>query len=308
MQYSVQSKSQLAKLLASENLIVEHKKVQTASFDLKNRVLSCPIWKDMTGEMYDLLLGHEVGHALETPEEGWHDAVTTGKSKFSKNFKHFLNVVEDARIEKKIKRKFPGIKPSFIKAYGQLIDRDFFGIKDQNLNALPFIDRLNLYTKGGYNLGINFNDAEETALLEAVEACESWEDVVEVTGAIFDYSKKEQQEESKLKQKATAGDSFGNNQDYDYDETDNYDDYEDSEETPNDINGTEDDGDESDSESDETTGEEYGQREINRYKDSVNSFSDNDDDFEPRCETDESFRDNESLLLDEKSKEYVKLG
>ena len=312
MQYSVESKSQLAKLLASENLIVEHKKVQTASFDLKNRVLSCPIWKDMSGEMYDLLLGHEVGHALETPEEGWHDAVTTGKSKFSKNFKHFLNVVEDARIEKKIKRKFPGIKSSFIKAYGQLIDRDFFGIKDKNLNALPFIDRLNLYTKGGYNLGIRFDNAEETALLKAVEACETWEDVVEVTGAVFDYSKKEQQEESKLKQKATAGDSDGDNEDYDYDDTDGYgdSDYEDSDDYEDD------DGEESDGESDNTKSEKQNgneesdedsiERKVNRYKNTANSFSNNeDDDEEPRCETDENFRDNESLLLDAKSKEYV---
>ena len=313
MQYSVESKSQLAKLLASENLIVEHKKVQTASFDLKNRVLSCPIWKDMSGEMYDLLLGHEVGHALETPEEGWHDAVTTGKSKFSKNFKHFLNVVEDARIEKKIKRKFPGIKSSFIKAYGQLLDRDFFGINDKNVNDLPFIDRLNLYTKGGYNLGIQFDGGDETALLEAVEACESWEDVVEVTGAIFDYSKKEQQEESKLKQRATAGDSDGDNEDYDYDETDGYgdSDYEDSDDYE-DADGEESDGESDNTKSEKQNGNEESdedsvERKVNRYKDTANSFSNNEDD-EPRCETDENFRENESLLLDAKSKEYVYLN
>jgi hypothetical protein len=29
----------------------------------------------MSGELYDLLMGHEVGHALYTPVEGWHDAV-----------------------------------------------------------------------------------------------------------------------------------------------------------------------------------------------------------------------------------------
>ena len=313
MQYSVESKSQLAKLLASENLIVEHKKVQTASFDLKNRVLSCPIWKDMSGEMYDLLLGHEVGHALETPEEGWHDAVTTGKSKFSKNFKHFLNVVEDARIEKKIKRKFPGIKSSFIKAYGQLLDRDFFGINDKNVNDLPFIDRLNLYTKGGYNLGIQFDDGDETDLLKAVEACESWEDVVEVTGAIFDYSKKEQQEESKLKQKSTAGDSDGDNEDYDYDETDGYgdSDYEDSDDYE-DADGEESDGESDNTKSEKQNGNEESdedsvERKVNRYKDTANSFSNNEDD-EPRCETDENFRENESLLLDAKSKEYVYLN
>jgi hypothetical protein len=39
MNFSQESKSQLAKLLATENLTVEHRKMQTAMFDLKNRVL-----------------------------------------------------------------------------------------------------------------------------------------------------------------------------------------------------------------------------------------------------------------------------
>ena len=296
MQYSVESKSQLAKLLASENLTVEHKKVQTASFNLRDRVLTCPIWKDMTGEMYDLMLGHEVGHALETPEEGWHDAVTTGKSQFSKNFKQFLNVIEDARIEKKIKRKFPGIKPSFIKAYGQLLDRDFFGIKNEDVNALPFIDRLNLFTKGGYNLGIKFN-TEEEPLLREVESCETWEDVVRVTGAIFDYSKKEQQDINKIQQDI----EFGN-----YRESDNGDyDYSDDEYEYEESDG-ESDGTESVKGNDETDSDDEDDyvNEINRNKETSNSdgYYDN---FEPTCETDETFRDNEALLLDAKSKEFV---
>jgi hypothetical protein len=297
MQYSVESKSQLAKLLASENLTVEHKKVQTASFNLKDRILTCPIWKDMTGEMYDLMLGHEVGHALETPEEGWHDAVTTGKSQFSKNFKQFLNVIEDARIEKKIKRKFPGIKPSFIKAYGQLLDRDFFGIKNENVNALPFIDRLNLFTKGGYNLGIEFNTTEESFLRE-VESCESWEDVVRVTGAIFEYSKKEQQDINKNKQDAEIGNYKDSDDDY-YSDGNDYE-YEESDEMSEDaVSKKTDDEFESDD-------EDYV-NEINRHKPTGNS-NDYDDDFEPACETDETFRDNEALLLDAKSKEFIYLN
>ena len=63
-----ETKNQLAKLLASENLTVEHKKVSTASFDTKNRVLTLPIWKDTSSDLYDLLIGHEVGHALFTPK------------------------------------------------------------------------------------------------------------------------------------------------------------------------------------------------------------------------------------------------
>ena len=99
MNFTQESKSQLAKLLASEDITVEHRKVSTAMFDLKTRTLICPIWKDMSGDLYDLLLGHEVGHALETPEDGWHNAVSSKDKKISRNFRAFLNVVEDARIE-----------------------------------------------------------------------------------------------------------------------------------------------------------------------------------------------------------------
>ena len=66
--------SGLAKLMATENLTVQHAKVPTASFDPKNRILTCPIWEQMSGDLYDLLMGHEVGHALDTPADGWHGA------------------------------------------------------------------------------------------------------------------------------------------------------------------------------------------------------------------------------------------
>ena len=65
----VNTKSLLAKLLASENLTVEHGNYPTASMDVKNRVLRLPIWKEMSGSLYDLMVLHEVGHALFTPNE-----------------------------------------------------------------------------------------------------------------------------------------------------------------------------------------------------------------------------------------------
>ena len=63
----------LPKLLAKENITIQHGNYSTAWFDIKNRVLGLPMWKDMGKDVYDLLIGHEVGHALETPYEGWHD-------------------------------------------------------------------------------------------------------------------------------------------------------------------------------------------------------------------------------------------
>ena len=315
--YSTESKSQLAKLLATENITIQHAKIKTASFNLKTRVLNCPIWTDMSGDLYDLLMGHEVGHALETPEEGWHDAIIESQSK---NFKTFLNVVEDARIEKKIKRRYPGLKKSFINAYKQLIDKDFFGIKNQDVNTLPFIDKINLYTKGGTFLGITFTDTE-TELLSKVEKCETWEDVVRVAEELFGYSKKEQQD----KQENTLSNftnEFGSHDGFDFDQNDL--DFDDTETEENSEKST---AIPSNEQSEEGEGESEGEGKSksegkgkedgeegdgdtpNRFKESKSSLEDQyDPDFEPTCETDQNFRNNEGALLDEKCKEYIYLN
>ena len=60
-------KSQLAKLLATEDIIVEHKKVETAEFNVQTRVLTLPMWEKASNGVIDMLVGHEVGHALYTP-------------------------------------------------------------------------------------------------------------------------------------------------------------------------------------------------------------------------------------------------
>ena len=192
MAFTVEQKSQLAKLMATENLRVEHQKISTAKFDTKNRVLYLPIWQNMTGTLYDLLCGHEVGHALYTPPEGWHD-VATDKSK-GRNYKSFLNVVEDARIEKKVKRKYPGLKSSFQTAYSELMKRDFFGLQKRNINEMSFIDRLNLFSKSQWSATwINFS-SEERFMVDRVQNAETWEDVLRITEEIYDYSKQEQYE------------------------------------------------------------------------------------------------------------------
>jgi len=130
------SKSIFARLLAQENLKLHHAKVQTASFDTKSRTLTLPIWTDMDGDLYDLLCGHEVGHALHTPAKGWHDAICGEGGDITKAdmiMKGFLNVLEDARIEKKIKAKYPGLRANFYRAYQGLYDRDFFQVKGKSV-------------------------------------------------------------------------------------------------------------------------------------------------------------------------------
>ena len=98
-------KSQLAKLLATEDLVVEHKQVETACFNVQTRVLTLPLWEKASNTIYDLLVAHEVGHALFTPDEDWDLSIP----------KQFLNVTEDARIEKLMKRKYAGLNKTFFR-------------------------------------------------------------------------------------------------------------------------------------------------------------------------------------------------
>ena len=190
------TKSMLAKLLAGENINVVHKKVSTAAFDLKTRTLYLPIWEDMTGELYDLLGGHEVGHALYTPQEGWHTETHDADGNFLGSFKDVLNVCEDSRIEKLIRRKYPGLAKSFVAGYKILYGRDFFGIKRlKDFSKLNLIDRINIHSKCGTFLIVPFND-EERDIIRTVESAETWEQTVEIAKVIFERVKKE--EDSKI--------------------------------------------------------------------------------------------------------------
>ena len=179
------NKDILAKLMATENITVIHKKVPTAYFDVKSRTLCCPILKDdMSPELTDLFMGHEVGHALNTPLEGWHSAV----SEKGMMFKGYLNVIEDVRIEKKIKSKYPGLRKSFYAGYKELANNDFFGIRGKTLSELNLIDRINLFYKIGSVTKIEFNDEEQT-YINRCEKLETFEEVMELATELFDRQK-----------------------------------------------------------------------------------------------------------------------
>ena len=184
---TIDYRAQLARLLASENITIEHDaSAPTAAFDIKNRVLILPTWKDISKEVYDLLVLHEVGHALYTPLEGWHNAVTSE----GPEFKSYLNVLEDARIEKKIKRKYPGGRRSFMQGYADLLNRDFFGLKDRDINSFGFIDRINMYFKAGSLLDIEFTDAEKVWVGRIAKA-ETWSEVEKIARELWDSAKEE---------------------------------------------------------------------------------------------------------------------
>lgn len=183
-----------ARLLATENLSVVRARARTASFDIKSRVLTLPMWKDMTPQIEDMLIGHEVGHALYTLDQYMEPLKENPK------MMSYMNILEDVRIEKLIKRKYPGLRKRMNEGYKQLNDRDFFGTKQvQDFDSLLLIDKINLYFKAGFSCGVSFTP-DEKVFVNRAERTETVEDVIELANDVYAYSK-QQAEERKQRMK-----------------------------------------------------------------------------------------------------------
>lgn len=186
--------STLARLLAQENINVIHGNYRTAWFNPEQRTLALPVWKDRGKSVYDLLTGHEVGHALYTPAKGWHDAVDDilGAPKA------YLNVLEDVRIERKVQDKYPGLRHQFKKAYKQLAEEDFFGLsKVIDIQTLIVIDRINLKSKLGEFVDCEFTNTVEKDFFDRSFTTETFEDVVALAKEVYAYQKSLMKESKK---------------------------------------------------------------------------------------------------------------
>ena len=266
--------SSLPKLLAKENISIRHGNYQTPWFDIKNRVLGLPLWKDMGKDVYDLFVGHEVGHALETPYEGWHDS----PEKLVGCPRSYINVVEDARIERKVKSRYPGLVGPFSRAYAKLFDDNFFGTDDIDMSSLRIIDKINLQAKVGAHVELEFND-EEQAFMDRANTTEDFQEVLDLVKDIVAYDKSLEEDKDE--------------------EEDNNDDQT---EEPND-----------DSEENDSEGYDSGDEESEEETDAPGSSDEEDEQAEEDLDedqaptkgsegsvsiTDEAFRSNESSLLD----------
>lgn len=283
--YTIESKSVLARLLSKENITVVHGEYHTAFFDVQKRVLGLPVWKDKGKDVYDLLVGHEVGHALETPAEGWHEStVELGVPR------GYVNVIEDIRIEKKVQRRYPGLVGSFTRGYQRLFDDNLFETHGNDLNSYNLIDRINLKAKLRTLVDIKFSD-EEKPLVQRAFAVETWEDVLASCLELMEYMKEKQDEQQDETDNIDASAS-ANNSDSDMDmpgqagseQSDDSDD-----ETTDDPMGM---GGDSDN---EVGGSQGGDQ---KPEEQVEQNSPKVDDA-PASLTDDAFRNNQSDIIEE---------
>ena len=196
-------KSVLARLLANENITVQQGNYHTAYFDVTKRELGLPLWKEMSKDVYDMIVGHEVAHALETPTNffEWKDADKVPHS--------WLNVVEDIRIEKKILRKYPGLVANFKRGYTELMlgELDLFGMQKNPVEKMGFMDRLNIRAKARDMIAVPFA-ADEMPYVAKAMAVETYDEVVAVCLEIREWLKEKADDKKNQEQENTDGESI----------------------------------------------------------------------------------------------------
>ena len=192
----MKNKSTLAKLLAEEDIFVVHKKMDTAYFNAKSRELGLPIWKDeeMTKDIYDLMVCHEIAHALWTPLD------MLEKAQVRKINHSFVNIVEDARIERMVQDRYPGSVAVFNRGYRDLTAKDFFGIADKDVSELNLIDRINLFFK---KQKVEFT-AEEKVWVKRVAETKTPDDVLDLAEELYAWMAENAPEEESDDEKSMA--------------------------------------------------------------------------------------------------------
>ena len=295
MSVNLEVKGILARILATENLIVEYKKVETASFNVKTRVLTLPILKNATDDIYDLMAIHEAAHGLWTPSDmSW--------NKERKIPHSYMNIIEDVRIEKLMKKRYPGTPKTFYRGYKELHDRDFFSIGEKRISDFGFPDRINLYFKVGSFISVDFTEKEQE-LVDKIAKVETFDDVLDAAELLYKHCKEEKKEQQELTSIRSMSFEVSESN------FDDMEDSEDSDEESNDMDYSDDSDEESDDSSDikesNASGESNASTDYEDSDDSDEESDDSDDMEEPEVKTMDSLNDAFKSLVDTSGRDSV---
>jgi len=298
------SKRILASLMARENITVQVVDgLQTAMFDTVHRIMRVPAWKGLSKDQVDVLVGHEMGHALFTDNSVFESLAKDNK----RGLFTYLNVVEDARIERKMRNSYPGLQRVFYKGYSEFhaggpifkgTSTTLEGRDGQQISiaSMKLIDRINLHFKIGAFVKVPFT-ADELPWLRKIERCTSTDEALEIARALHKLSKEPKsdpqsgqdgqpgqdgQDKSKSKEKSKSDKTPQNDEG---DESDSGDD-------SDSQNGNEQDGDTKDSDSDGDGDESKSDKDSDSDGDSDGDESDSDSDGD--SDGDESDSDSDS--------------
>ena len=290
-------KSIIAKLLSEEDISVVHKKTKTAAFNVETRELILPLWKEeMSKDISDLFICHEIGHALYTSK----DLLT--KMIERKIDKSYVNIIEDARIEKMVQDKYLGTRSCFTKGYKELISKDFFGVDNKDLNELNLADRINLHFKGMDN--VPFSSVEQT-WVEKVRNVKTEDEVLDIAQGLMDFTDKNeesQNQEQQQQSQSSVGSDEGEGENQESGSDDNSEDSSDDTQSQ----GSNNDGDEGQEETQSSSSQESDDdKNTEEKKTEVNSGFQGGEGYKHTATTDLSFDKSLDDAMDKNAKDRV---
>jgi hypothetical protein len=182
------SLSIFARALATENIsFAFDATAETASFDTKTRHLIMPVW-NVSDTLQTMLVAHEISHALWTPYERSEALfLAAAEEGFDRNLLHRIcNMIEDVRIERLMKQKYPGTRRDFFLGYKEIADKDMFRFSEMDMTRIGTINRLNIHFKWGVPgfIEVPISD-EEAKFVTMIDEVETFDDVFEVAKALY---------------------------------------------------------------------------------------------------------------------------
>lgn len=184
------SLSIFARALASENLSVSFDpEAPTASFDVDRRHLVMPVW-DVSDTLQTMLIAHEISHALWTPKARSMELLEQAEKDgyVIKLLHQIANVIEDVRIEKLMKEKYPGTRRDFFLGYKEIIDADLFKFSEMDFGKAGLINRMNLHFKWEAPGFITLNlSPEEQEVADLIDAVVTFDDGFTLAKALYNH-------------------------------------------------------------------------------------------------------------------------
>ena len=202
------SLSIFARALASENLSFSFdSSAETAAFDVKNRHLVLPVW-DVSETVSTMLVAHEIAHALWTPHQESEDILNAAEAQgYNKVILHRIaNVIEDTRIEKLMKAKYPGTRRDFFLGYKEMIDKNMFGLAEANYDKMGLVNRVNIFFKWGAPgfVHVSLSD-EERKIVDRIDNVQTFAEVYEIAKFLYDHPSMGEEIESALEKLKAQG-------------------------------------------------------------------------------------------------------
>ena len=172
------------KVITSNHKIdINYADVPTAYMNIATGNITLPKFVMNDRDIYITMGSHEVSHVLHTPRDFYdkHNKsqsgnIMIGSVELTPLFFFCINIVEDIRIEKIIRRKYPGFVEIYNRASKKILD-GLFEVTEEKWNKLTIADKINIKAKCTNHLQFELTPYED-GVLKYMKKADTFNDVL----------------------------------------------------------------------------------------------------------------------------------